>query len=271
MNLFHQPSILTIAGSDCSGGAGLQADLKTFQHFKLHGLSAVTCVVSETANLVRKIEMISVDMIEDQIRLLIDSVPIPVVKLGMLGSTQTVQRVAEIFAARKEVRLVIDPVMVASTGDRLLEKSATQAYREQLLPLAHIITPNLPEGEVILNKSINNIPQMETAAIEISEQFGCAVLMKGGHLEGSQCVDLLCEEKQLYRFSSPRIDTPASHGTGCTLAAALAANLALGHSLQDATRLAKTYLEHTLSTAYRLTGSTPPIHALNQGTLPFPT
>ncbi len=259
--------VMTIAGSDCSGGAGLQADLKTFQHFGLHGLTAVTCVVSETANIVRRVEPISTAMIADQILLMLESFPLGVVKTGMLGSAEIVSTVAEIFRNHPHIRLVIDPVMVASTGASLLEEDAVRTYQEKLLPLAHVITPNLPEAEKLLGTDITSVSEMESAAKELAEEYKCAVLLKGGHLGESDCTDLLWENGNLHRFSSPRLNIKASHGTGCTLAAALAANLALGKTLPEAVSQAKSYLNHSLASSYSFESpSGGNVHALNQGT-----
>jgi len=259
--------VLTIAGSDCSGGAGLQADLKTFQHFRLHGLTAVTCIVSETANTVRRVDPVDPVMMEDQILLMLEAFPLTIVKTGMLGSAEHVRRVAEIFRKRPDIRLVVDPVMVASTGDSLLEPDAVETYRSELLPLAHVITPNLPEAETLLGESITTLSEMEAAAMILSGTFGCSVLLKGGHLDLPECTDLLWENGTIHRFSSPRLDVKASHGTGCTLAAAVASGLALGKNLTESVSMAKEYLNHTLATSYSFqcpNGET--IHALNQGT-----
>ena len=260
-------AILTIAGSDCSAGAGLQADSKTFQHFGLHGLTAVTCIVSETANIVRRVEPVSTVMIADQIELMLDSFPLEVVKMGMLGSAEIVSTVAEIFQKHPQIRLVIDPVMVASTGASLLEEDAVRTYQEKLLPLAHVITPNLPEAEKLLGTDITSVSEMESAARNLAEEYKCAVLLKGGHLGESDCTDLLWENGNLHRFSSPRLNVKASHGTGCTLAAAIAANLALGKTLPEATAEAKSYLNRSLATSYSFTHDDKTIHALNQGTV----
>ncbi len=259
--------ILTIAGSDCSSGAGLQADLKTFQHFQLHGLTAVTCIVSETANIVRRVDPVDPSMLRDQIQLLLDAFPLTVVKTGMLGPEKHVLVVAEIFQRHPEIRLVVDPVMIASTGASLIEPDAITAYHERLLPLAHLITPNLPEAETLLGEKISSIHEMSDAASSLGQKFKSAVLVKGGHLHSDTCTDLLFDGKIEHRFTSPRLDVKASHGTGCTLAAAIAANLALGHDLATAVSIAKDYLNDCLGKSYRFVnrnGQT--IHALNQGT-----
>ncbi|MFN4943346.1 MAG: bifunctional hydroxymethylpyrimidine kinase/phosphomethylpyrimidine kinase [Akkermansiaceae bacterium] len=260
-------AILTIAGSDCSAGAGLQADLKTFQHFGLHGLTAVTCIVSETANIVRRVDPVDPSMLQDQILLMLDSFPLTVVKTGMLGSAKHVSCVAEIFKSHPHIKLVIDPVMIASTGASLIEADAIAAYREQLLPLAHLITPNLPEAETLLGETIPSVDAMSRAAKFLTEKYTCATLIKGGHLNAKDCTDLLYDGKNEHRFTSPRLDVKASHGTGCTLAAAIAANLANGKDLPDAVSAAKDYLNDCLRHSYRfIHPNGEVIDALNQGT-----
>lgn len=260
-------AILTIAGSDCSSGAGLQADLKTFQHFGLHGLTAVTCIVSETANIVRRVDPVDPSMLQDQILLMLDAFPLTVVKTGMLGSAKHVSCVAEIFKNHPQIKLVIDPVMIASTGASLIEADAIAAYREKLLPLAYLVTPNLPEAETLLGEKISGVDEMGRAAKFLTETYGCATLIKGGHLESTDCTDLLYDSETEHRFTSPRLDVQASHGTGCTLAAAIAANLANGKDLPSAVSAAKDYLNACLKNSYRFVNqSGEVIHALNQGT-----
>jgi hydroxymethylpyrimidine/phosphomethylpyrimidine kinase len=261
------PVALTIAGSDCSAGAGLQADLKTFQHFGVHGLTAVTCVVSETANCVRQVHPVPVAIVSDQIALLLDSFPVAAVKTGMLFSAAHVRAVAEVLAGHPEIALVVDPVMVASTGDALLEPEAIVLYQELLLPLARLITPNLPEAAVLLGDPIPDQAALEPAARRLAGRYQTNVLLKGGHLAGPECRDLLLAGGEVFRFSSPRLDLPGSHGTGCTLAAAVTARLALGDSLPAAVAAAKAYLTDTLRHSYAFVspaGGT--LHALNQGT-----
>lgn len=261
-------AVMTIAGSDCSAGAGLQADLKTFQHFGLHGLTAVTCVVSETANIVRRIDPVDPSMMEDQIRLMLEAFPLTAVKTGMLGSAEHVRRVARIFRENPHIALVVDPVMIASTGASLLEPEAIEVYQSDLLPLATVITPNIPEAEALSGRSITGTDEMEDAARGLSETYGCAVLLKGGHLGGDECTDLLFDKGTIHRFTSPRQNVQASHGTGCTLAAAVASGLALGKTLPESVAAAKAYLDESLATSYSFQsphGET--LHALNQGTL----
>ena len=261
------PIVLSIAGSDCSAGAGIQADLKTFQHFRTHGLTAVTCVVSETARIVRAVHPVPVNVLADQVCLLLESFPVAALKTGMLFSATHVRAVAAALADHPGVPVVVDPVMIASTGDPLLEPDAIAAYRNLLLPLARVITPNLHEAEALLGRRISDHASLEPAARELADAFGTAVLLKGGHLEGPECIDLLVDDGAVFQFTAARIAVAGSHGTGCTLSAAIAAFLALGHTLDAAVRAAKEYLGETLRQSYGFTspgGGT--IHALNQGT-----
>jgi hydroxymethylpyrimidine/phosphomethylpyrimidine kinase len=261
------PVTLTIAGSDCSAGAGVQADLKTFQHFRVHGLTAVTCVVSETANIVRVVHPVPVEIVRDQIALLLESFPVAAIKTGMLFSAAHVTAVAEILRKFPEIPLVVDPVMIASTGAPLLEPDAMLAYHELLLPLARVITPNLPEAEALLGAPIPDADAVESAARRLAEKFSTAVLLKGGHLDGADCLDLLVDAGEVYRFSAARIPVAGSHGTGCTLSAAITAGLSLGHSLPKSVEMAKAYLGETLRQSYQFQSSAgETTHALNQGT-----
>ncbi|MBC8125927.1 MAG: bifunctional hydroxymethylpyrimidine kinase/phosphomethylpyrimidine kinase [Gloeobacteraceae cyanobacterium ES-bin-144] len=261
------PVALTIAGSDCSSGAGIQTDLKTFQHFRVHGLTAVTCVVSETANTVRAVHPVPVEIVVDQISLLLDSFPIAAVKTGMLFSAAHVRAVAGILKSFPALQIVVDPVMIASTGAPLLEPDAIDAYRELLLPLATLITPNLPEAEVLLGERIFDESALEPAARKLSAMFGTAVLLKGGHLDGPDCTDLLVERGEVYRFASERIAVRGSHGTGCTLSAAITAALASRESLAGAVELSKNYLGETLRQSYEFQSPVGGVvHALNQAT-----
>lgn len=261
------PVALSIAGSDCSAGAGIQADLKSFQHFRVHGLTAVTCVVSETANVVEAVHPVPVEIVTSQISLLLGSFPVAAVKTGMLFSAAHVRAIAEILRQYPAVALVVDPVMVASTGASLLEADAVDAYRRLLLPLARVITPNLPEAEVLLGRAIPDGSALEAAARELSEMFGTAILLKGGHLEGQECIDLLVDRGEIHRFTAARIPVAGSHGTGCTLSAAITAALALGHPLPDAVEMAKNYLGETLRRSYGFENPNgKAVHALNQGT-----
>lgn len=257
------PVALTIAGSDCSSGAGLQADLKTFQHFGVFGLTVVTCVVAETPLIVRSVHAVPPAILQDQLRVLLDAFPIAAIKTGMLFSKAHIVAVTELLSEHPHIPLVIDPVMIASTGDPLLEDSAISAYKERLFPLATVITPNLDEAEVLWGAPVRDEATMERAAAELSARHGCAVLMKGGHLGAPECADLLWQSNLPSWHRSPRIQDAASHGTGCTLSSAIAAAMAKGMDLHDAVVEAKAYLNQTLKSSLKW-GE---IAALNQGTV----
>lgn len=256
------PLALTIAGSDCSAGAGLQADLKTFQHFGVFGLTAVTCVVAETPRVVRSVHAVPPAILQDQLRVLLDAYPVAAIKTGMLFSKAHIVAVTEILQRYPGIPLVVDPVMIASTGDPLVEDNAIAAYQERLFPLATVVTPNLDEAEVLWGQPVRDEAAMERAARGLSARHGCAVLVKGGHLGAADCADLLFENGLPAWFRTPRIATAASHGTGCTLSAAIAAGLARGESLHDAVAAAKAYLGRTLAEALAWNG----LAMLNQGT-----
>jgi hydroxymethylpyrimidine/phosphomethylpyrimidine kinase len=261
------PAALTIAGSDCSAGAGAQADLKTFQHFRIHGLTAITCVVSETALTVRAVHAVSPAMLEDQLSLMLDSFPLAAAKSGMLFSAAHIEVVARVLRKHPQLTLVVDPVMIASTGDPLLEPDAIDAYRELLFPLATLITPNLHEAQALLGKTIAHESELDAAAIELQQKYNTAILLKGGHLDHPECIDALVDANVIQRFSSPRLAVQASHGTGCTLSAAITAQLALGAKLPVAIANAKSYLNETLRQSYSFQSPNGEvIHALNQGT-----
>ena len=255
------PVALTIAGSDCSAGAGLQADLKTFHHFGVHGLTAATCIVAETPNEVRSIEAVPPAILQDQIEILLESYPVAAIKTGMLFSKPHVVAVAEILTRHPAIQLVVDPVMIASTGDPLLQKDAIDAYHTRLLPLADLITPNLDEASELDGNPLSSESEIEAAAERLADRFDTSVLLKGGHLPGPECGDYLHHEDEGQWFRSPRIDTPASHGTGCTLSAAITAGLAQDHSMVDAVATAKVYLNDTLSNSLQWGD----IAMLNQG------
>lgn len=260
----HSPPIaLTIAGSDCSGGAGLQADLKTFQHFGVYGLTAATCVVAETPAEVRSIHPVAPSIVADQISILLESYPIAAIKTGMLYSPEIIETVASLLHNYPHIPLVVDPVMVASTGDSLASSDSKNAYAAHLLKRATLITPNLDEAEALSGQRITNEATQAAAARQLATQFGTAVLLKGGHLDGPECLDMLWDGESRIDFRADRIDTPASHGTGCTLSAAIAAGLAIGNAMPTAISEAKAFLNQSLSLSLSLGNLT----ALNQGTL----
>ena len=242
------PVALTIAGSDNSCGAGIQADLKTFGAFGVYGLTAVTCVVSEIPGKVEMVQAVTPALLRSQIRILFDAYPIAAVKTGMLYSRALLRVVSEELADRLGMfHLVVDPVMVASSGDPLLKKDAVRAYEEELLPLADVITPNLDEAAVLLGRKVTSTAAMKTAAEELHGKYGAAVLLKGGHLRGRAAVDVLCGPRVTKEFTLRRLSGCETHGSGCTLSAAVAAGLARGRSLPSAVEQAKKFLHRAIA------------------------
>lgn len=245
------PIALTIAGSDSGGGAGIQADLKTFSALGVYGASAITAVTAQNTCEVRAIHSVPVKVISDQINAVFDDLKIDAVKTGMLGDAETVACVAECLSFYKPARLIVDPVMVAKSGDALLLESAVDMLKKRLIPIASLITPNLPEAAVLLNcAEPTNLAQMETMVERLMELGAGAVLLKGGHLESSaEAIDLYYDGEQLVRLSSPRLATQNTHGTGCTLASAIAAGVAAGLDTLAAVKQAKQYINAAIAAA----------------------
>lgn len=242
---------MSIAGSDCSGGAGIQADLKTFEAFGVHGLTAVSCVVSETARTVREIWAVPPEFLASQVELLLEELPVKAIKTGMLFSAAHLRAIMPILRKFPALPLVVDPVMVASTGSSLAQDDFVPAAME-LMKFASLVTPNLDEAAVLLGAEIGQ-GNFRDAGLALFEKFRVPILLKGGHLGGEICTDLLVESATKTReFSSPRVHTAASHGTGCTLSAAIAAGLAKGKSLEDAVGDAKNFLNQALTHGYAL-------------------
>jgi hydroxymethylpyrimidine/phosphomethylpyrimidine kinase len=238
------PVALTIAGSDSSAGAGIQADLKTFSALGVYGLTAVTCVVAETPGKVSRIEPVSAEMVRQQLRLLLTNFPVAAIKTGLLCSSEIVSVVIKTMNdfARKRFPLVVDPVMIATSGDQLLRPDAVELYEKELFPLATLITPNLDEAGTLLAAKINDRQTMEEAGLALAKRYGVPVLLKGGHLAGESAVDLLFHDGTLTEFAAPFVRGVATHGTGCTYSAAITAGLAAGLSLENAVRRAKTFV-----------------------------
>lgn len=243
------PIALTIAGSDCSAGAGIQADLKTFAALGVHGLTVLSAVVSETPLEVAEIHKVPAELVRSQLAILLKTYPVSAIKTGMLSSRVHIVGVAELLASHK-IPLVVDPVMIATSGTPLLAESAIAALAERLLPQADVITPNLPEATVLLGEEESGRP--EEMAEALAEKFGCSVLLTGGHSPGaSKALDLLWHEGELHRYEADWIDLPSSHGTGCTVSAALAAGLARGQALPEAVETAKRFVTEALRGAYQ--------------------
>jgi hydroxymethylpyrimidine/phosphomethylpyrimidine kinase len=233
---------LTIAGSDSGGGAGIQADLKTFAAHGVYGTSAVAAVTAQNTLGVTGFLALPADLIIAQIEAVASDIGVDAVKTGMLATAAIVEAVAAAIEDLELPRVVVDPVMVAKSGDRLLEEEAVSAIRAELLRRAYVVTPNAPEAEVLAGMPVRSVADAREAARRIHQLGPAAVIVKGGHLDTPDVVDLLFDGRTFTEFNGPRVDSRNSHGSGCTFAAALAANLALGHPLVEATRLAKAYV-----------------------------
>ena len=241
------PVALSVAGSDSSAGAGIQADLKAFSALGVYGLTAVTCIVAEIPGKVSRIEPASTRIVRQQIEVLAKTFPIAAIKTGLLCSGEIISAVAKairdidkMFAPR--IPLVIDPVFVATSGDPLLKPAAIETYEKELFALASLITPNLAEAEQLLGTRIKDRQSMHRAGKKLEKRFGTAILLKGGHLAGDRAVDLLFANWKVVEFSAPFVRGVATHGTGCTYSAAITAGLAKGLALEDAVRQAKKFV-----------------------------
>ena len=260
---------LTIAGSDTSSGAGIQADLKTFSALGVYGLTVITGIVAEVPGLISKIEAETAEMIRAQMEVLLGSFPVGAIKTGLLFSGEIVSEVARTLRARAVKRdaatpLVVDPVMVATSGDLLLSDDAMEAYERELFPLAALITPNLDEAARLLGEPISDLQSMRNAGARLAEKYRVPVLLKGGHLSGADAIDLLFVAGNAVELSAPFSRGIVTHGTGCTYSAAITAGLASGLSLEGAVRRAKKFVTATIAQYLSWeTVSGPPLHALN--------
>ncbi len=258
------PRVLTIAGSDSGGGAGIQADLKTFAAHGVYGMSVVTAITAQNTREVTAVEEVSADLVAAQIDAVLGDVGADAVKIGMLSSAVIVRTVAERLAHWRPPHVVLDPVMVAKSGDPLLRDDAVEALEQELLPLATLVTPNLPEAERLTGITVGDDPRgdgMLEAARRLAER-GPAVLIKGGHGRGDEVLDLLLDAAGSRRFVHPRIDSTSTHGTGCTLSSAIAARLAAGEDLRAAVRGAIDYLHGAIAAAFPLGSGHGPVHHL---------
>jgi hydroxymethylpyrimidine/phosphomethylpyrimidine kinase len=254
------PSVLTIAGSDSGAGAGIQADLKTFAALRVYGTSAITAVTAQNTLGVATVQEMPPDIVAAQIDAVVTDIRPDVVKTGMLASAAIIEVVAAKVREHALANLVVDPVMVAKSGDRLLREDAVAALRELLLPLCAVVTPNLPEAEVLAGRAIGSDDDIRRAAEEIVGLGAGAVVMKGGHRQAAEAVDVLYDGSAFREYSAPRIDTTSTHGTGCTFASAIAAYLGRGEPLTEAVGHAKDYLTEALRRAYPIGGGRGPVH-----------
>ena len=250
MNRERVPRALTIAGSDSGGGAGIQADLKTFAALGVYGMSAITAVTAQNTLGVTAVQDISMEVIAAQIDAVVSDIGVDVVKTGMLSNAGTIGVVASKAREHGFERLVVDPVMVAASGARLLRDDAVETLVSELLPLATVVTPNVPEAEALAGLRITGEDGMREAARVIRGMGPRYVVIKGGHLEGSRALDLLFDGQEFTEFGGERIVTSNTHGTGCTFASAVAAGLARGLSVSESVGLAKRYVAEAMAAAF---------------------
>jgi hydroxymethylpyrimidine/phosphomethylpyrimidine kinase len=244
----HCHSALTIAGSDSGGGAGIQADLAAFAFFGVHGTAAITAVTAQNPSAVTGIEALSPDLVRAQIAAVRTAFDLGAVKTGMLFDGPIIEAVAEALADLGETALVVDPVMVATSGARLLREDAQRALAECLLPMATLITPNLPEAEILIGHPLSGAEAAIQAAQELARRYATAVVIKGGHADSGRVTDYLATPDAVHAFHAPRVDAATTHGTGCSLSSAVAACLATGDELPLAFRRAKAYVLGRLRT-----------------------
>jgi len=244
------PKALTIAGSDSGGGAGIQADLKTFSAFRVFGMSVLTAVTAQNSVGVQGVENLPPAFVAQQLRSVLDDFGTDAAKCGMLSTAGIIDAIADVLADHRIEKLVVDPVMVAKSGDPLLQADARTALADRILPLALVVTPNLPEAEVLAGMRVVEPEDMEEAARRIHVMGPRYVLVKGGHLKGD-ATDLLWNGREFTRFTAARVGSANTHGTGCTFSAAIAAGLARGQALGDAIRSAKAYVTRAIREGFK--------------------
>ena len=238
---------LTIAGSDSIGGAGVQADIKTMSALGVYAASAITAVTVQDTAGVYDIEDLRPETVSGQIRVVMDDIRPVAVKIGMVNNAATIHAIADALNGYDGVSVVVDPVMVSTSGCRLMQEDALQVFRSELMPLASLLTPNVPEAEILADMKISCMDDMDTAADRICREAGCDVLVKGGHLDGATKTDLLYHDgKRITTYTTKSVDTRNTHGTGCTLSSAITAHLALGYGMAEAISHAKEYLYQAL-------------------------
>ncbi len=254
---------LTIAGSDCSGGAGIQADIKTMTMNGVYAMSAITALTAQNTTGVSGIMEVTPEFLENQLNMIFTDIRPDAVKIGMVSSAKLIESIAERLKFYHVKNVVVDPVMVATAGDTLMENEAVSTLKELLVPMATVITPNIPEAEILSGMKIENEADMLAVAKYLNETYGCAVLLKGGH-SINDANDLLCQNGESKWFYGKRIDNPNTHGTGCTLSSAIASNLAKGYSLEESVKRAKDYISLALAAMLDLgQGAGPMNHAFD--------
>ena len=254
---------LTIAGSDCSGGAGIQADIKTMTMNGVYAMSVITALTAQNTTGVSAISEVSPDFLAAQMDMVFTDIRPDAVKIGMVSNSKLMKTIVERLSFYKAVHIVVDPVMVATSGADLMQSEAVFTMKEFLLPMASLATPNIPEAEVLTGNKITSKEDMEKAAVHINQMCGCSVLLKGGHTI-HDASDVLFHNGKIEWFYGKRIHNPNTHGTGCTLSSAIAANLAKGYNLENSVQRAKDYISGALAAMLDLgKGSGPMNHAFN--------
>lgn len=251
--------LLSIAGSDCSGGAGIQADLKTFSALGTYGMSVITAITAQNTQGVDAVVEIDKSMVQAQIDAIFKDIVVDAVKVGMVSNSEIIKRIRDSLKAWQAPIVVVDPVMVSKSGHHLLQPEAKDALIQELLPIATILTPNIPEAEVILNRKIITVEDMEIAARDIIKLGPASVLVKGGHLEGD-AIDVFYDGVTLTKISTPRIHKNNTHGTGCTLSSAIASHLALGYNLTTAISMSKDYVTKAIDSGLEIGKGVGPLH-----------
>ena len=254
---------LSIAGSDCSGGAGIQADIKTMTMNGVYAMSAITAMTAQNTTGVRAIQESTPDFLKQQIDAVFEDIYPDAVKIGMVASSELIRVIAEKLRYYDAKNVVVDPVMVASAGSSLIKQEAVQTLIQELLPISTLVTPNIPEAQVLSGLTIQTKEDMIAAAKQIGDQYQCAVLLKGGH-SINDANDLLYADGEFHWFEGKRINNPNTHGTGCTLSSAIASNLAKGYTLAESVQRAKDYISGALAAMLDLgEGSGPMNHAFD--------
>ena len=247
------PVALTVAGSDSGGGAGIQADLKTFHALGVFGTSAITAITCQNPDRVSAVQAIAPRIVAGQMDRVFEAFPVRAAKTGMLYDATIIETVAAGFRRRNFQQLVVDPVMVASSGAMLLKPAAISSLKTGLIPQAAVVTPNLAEAEALARRPIRSLDELRAAAAALTDGYGVPFLVKGGHLRGARrAVDVLCDGAGVFEFSAPVVPRIRTHGTGCTLSAAIAAHLALGHPLPEAIERAKAFVSDAIRRAIRI-------------------
>jgi hydroxymethylpyrimidine/phosphomethylpyrimidine kinase len=256
--------VLTIAGSDSGGGAGIQADLKTFSAMGCYGMSVITALTAQNTKGVTDIHAVPPSFVEQQMEAVFSDIGVDAVKIGMLYSAELIQTVAQTLKKYKIEKIVLDPVMVAQSGDKLLQDDAIEAIKIHLMPLSSVITPNLPEAEVLLDSKLHGIEDIKKGARDLTKYGGRSVLIKGGHSKNTDSTDYLylAKEDRFIKFKGERVQTNNNHGTGCTLSSAIASCMAKGCGIEEAVGKAKTYISEAIraGSQYKIGHGHGPVH-----------